>query len=241
MYRALGSLKNAQPTALLLTLMMLGLLNTSVSRAEEPSFALSAHGSLQAFRMKEPPRGSTSEIHLSAARCETESFQLVLSNRSSEALRDIRVSVAGLKGVTATVYAAAAIHMPKPGRSGGAPSDHYFDLLRPAGAEHIATGQFRPYWIDLRIGSRATAGVQRGHVTVVTPKSGARACRRTWDAAVAKSLAGGKDRSSYSVRSLAIGGRRARRGRTWPDFDRLPRASLSSGGGHLLAIANPAC
>lgn len=169
MYRVLGSLKNVQPTALLLTLMMLGLLNPSVSRAEEPSFALSAHGSLQAFRMKEPPLGSTSEIHLSAARCETESFQLVLSNRSSEALRDIRVSVAGLNDVTATVYAAAAIHMPKPGRSGGAPADHYFDLLRPAGAEHIATGQFRPYWIDLRIGSRATAGVQRGQVTVVTP------------------------------------------------------------------------
>lgn len=164
-----GFLKNTQSTTIPLTLVILGLLSASLARAGEPSFSVSAHDSLQTFRTEERPHGALSEIRLSAARCETESFQLVVANQSPQALRDIRVSVSGLKDVMATVYAAAAVHMPKPGRSGGAPPGHYFDLLRPAGGEDIAAGQFRPYWIDLKISSRATGGIQRGQVSVATP------------------------------------------------------------------------
>lgn len=169
MCRFRGFLENTQSTTIPLTLVMLGLLSPSAAQAEERPFVATAHDSLQTFRTEERPRGASSEIRLSAARCETESFQLVVANRSPQALPDIRVSISGLKDVMATVYAAAAVHMPKPGRSGGAPPGHYFDLLRPAGGEDIAAGQFRPYWVDLKIGSRATAGVQRGQVSVATP------------------------------------------------------------------------
>lgn len=163
-----GLRNSTHSTTIPLALVMFGLLSASVAQAGEPSFSLSAHDSLQTFRTEEPPRGALSEIRLSAAHCESESFQLVVSNRSSQALRDIRVTISGLKDVTATVYAAAAVHMPKPGRSGGAPAGHYFDLLRPAGGEDLAAGLFRPYWIDLKIGSCAAAGVQRGQVSVAT-------------------------------------------------------------------------
>jgi len=141
-----------------------------VTIAGEPRSGLvvTAHSSLQAFRVEDPPRGESSPIRLSAARGETESFQLALENRSPGVVRDIRIVVSGLTGVDARVFATSAVNVAKPGRSSGAPVGHYFDLLRPIGGEVIASGEYRPYWIDLRAASDATPGVRDGQVTVST-------------------------------------------------------------------------
>jgi hypothetical protein len=146
----------------------LGLVGAPMTWAQTPAFTATAHGSLETFRVEESPRDGAASIRLSAARGETESFQLVLTNRSAEALRDIRISVSGLTDVAATAFAAAAVHMPKPGRTGGAPAGHYFDLLRPVGGETIAPGQYRPYWIDLKVAATAAPGMRDGQVTVTT-------------------------------------------------------------------------
>lgn len=146
----------------------LGLFGSSMAWAQTPAFTATAHSSLQTFRAEDSPGDGASAIRLSAARGETESFQLVLTNRSSEALRDIRISVSGLTDVAATAFVAAAVNMPKPGRTGGAPAGHYFDLLRPVGGESIAPGQYRPYWIDLKVAATAAPGPRDGHVTMTT-------------------------------------------------------------------------
>lgn len=99
-----------------LAVLSLGLVGTPMTWAQTPAFTATAHGSLETFRAEESPRDGAASIRLSAARGETESFQLALTNRSAEALRDIRISVSGLNDVAATAFAAAAVHMPKPGR-----------------------------------------------------------------------------------------------------------------------------
>jgi hypothetical protein len=109
----------------------LGLVGAPMTWAQTPAFTATAHGSLETFRAEESPRDGAASIRLSAARGETESFQLVLTNRSAEALRDIRISVSGLNDVAATAFAAAAVHMPKPGRTGGAPGRRRNDRPGP--------------------------------------------------------------------------------------------------------------
>lgn len=144
------------------------LLGAATTRAQTPAFSVTAHSSLQTFRVEESPRGALSEIRLSAARDETESFQLALANRSPQVLRDIHVTVSGLSDVAATLFAAAAVNVAKPGRTGGATAGHYFDLLRPAGGERIEAGKYAPYWIDLKVASRAAPGVRHGQVSVTS-------------------------------------------------------------------------
>lgn len=149
--------------------LLLVLLGASTVRAEVPGVRVTAHSSLHTFRAEETPSGGETAVRLAAARGETESFQLAVVNRSSETLRDIHVSVAGLGDVVAKVFAAGAVQLAKPGRSGGAPAGHYFDLLRPAGGETIEPGKYLPYWIDLKVPAGAAPGVRRGRVAVSTP------------------------------------------------------------------------
>lgn len=139
-------------------------------RAQEPAIVLTAHSSLQTFRAGESPRDALAAIRLSAALGEAESFQLALLNRSTQELNPIRIAISGLDGVRATIYAAAATQVAKPGRSGGMPAGRYFDLLRPAGAESVAAGQYQPYWIDLQVDETAPCGLQNGLVQVTTPQ-----------------------------------------------------------------------
>jgi hypothetical protein len=162
----LGGMGTAMAAIRNVAVALLGLLIPATTQGAGPALGVTAHSSLQTFRVEESPRGAMGQIRLSAARCETESFQLVLSNRSRQALRDVRVTVSGLIDVAATVFAAAAVHVAKPGRTGGASAGQYFDLLRPAGGESIAPGQYQPYWIDLKVGSRAAPGVREGRVSV---------------------------------------------------------------------------
>jgi hypothetical protein len=151
-----------------IAMVVFGLLVAATVRAEGPAVRVTAHSSLQTFRAEEAPSGAVSEIRLSAARGEAESFQLAVANGSPQALRDIRVTVSGLGDVAATVYAEAAVQVAKPGRSGGAPAGHYFDLLRPAGSESIEPGKYQPYWIDLKVADGAAAGVREGRVSVAS-------------------------------------------------------------------------
>jgi hypothetical protein len=144
------------------------LLRAANAWAEGPTFAVSAHGSLETFRTEESPRGVLREVRLSAAQGETESFQVAITHRAAQPLRDVRVTVTGLGDVAATVFAAGAVHVPKPGRTGGMQAGHYFDLLRPAGVESIEPGKYALYWIDLKIPTGATPGVRRGRVSVST-------------------------------------------------------------------------
>jgi hypothetical protein len=141
-------------------------LATAPLHAATPPFDVSAHDTLQAFRTEEPPRNGLGEIRLSAARGETECFQLAVTNRSAEALCDVRVTVSGLGDVKPAVFAAAPVHLAKPGRSGGMPAGHYFDLLRPAGGESIEPQKYLVYWIDLKTPAGAASGVRQGQVRV---------------------------------------------------------------------------
>ena len=136
--------------------------------AQAPTFNVTAHSALETFRAEELPRGDAREIRLSAAGGETESFQLAVVNRSPETLRDIRIAVSGPTGVSATAYVAGAVNVAKPGRSGGAPPGRYFDLLRPIGGERVPSGQYLPYWIDLKVDAAAPPGPQNGQVRVTT-------------------------------------------------------------------------
>jgi len=138
----------------------------AVAYAAAPPFDVSAHDALQTFRTEEPPRNGRGEIRLSAARGETESFQLAVTNGFSETLRDLRVAVSGLGDVKVTVLAAAPVHLAKPGRSGGTPAGHYFDLLRPAGGESVERQKYLVYWIDLKVPAGAAPGVREGQVRV---------------------------------------------------------------------------
>lgn len=141
---------------------------TAALPASANDFSVGAHSSMATFRQEETPPAGQAAIVLSAARGESESFQLVVKNDGSQPLGDVRIEVAGLRGVEVAVYAQAAVHVPTPGRSGGAKPGHYFDLLRPLGNEAIAAGAFGPYWIDLKVLPDAAPGRQEGQVTVVT-------------------------------------------------------------------------
>jgi hypothetical protein len=130
---------------------------------------VTAYDSLCTLREGATAAGGTGAVAISAALGETEGFQIVVANASPEALRDIRVSVAGLAGVEVTIYAAASVAVDQPGRSTGAVPGRYYDLLRPAGWESVAPGQSQPYWVDLRVpGSGVAPGRYQGAVTVVT-------------------------------------------------------------------------
>lgn len=144
------------------------LLAGPIVRAQTAPFTTTAYSSLQTFRVGEIPPGGADLIRLSAARGETESFQLLLANRSRETLRDIRVSVTGLNGVETLVFSAGAVKVAKPGRTTAAPSGRYFDLLRTAGTEKVAGGECCPYWIDLKVPPSAVPGERIGQVTVTT-------------------------------------------------------------------------
>ena len=131
------------------------------------AFTVTAFDSLHTFREDAPPEGGQASVALSAARGETESFQVVVTNRSQDELREVRVTLAGLPGVESTLYAAGSILLEKPGKSGGAPAGRYFDLLRPAGWETISPGAHRPYWVDLRVPAQGMrAGVHQGSLVV---------------------------------------------------------------------------
>ncbi len=108
-------------------------------------------------------------MRLSVAAGETEGFQLVVRNLSHEELKGIRVSVSGLSNVRASIYAAGSVKVENPGRSTNAAPGRYFDLLRPAGWESITAGEFRPYWIDLKVPVR---GVNPGVVCNMVPGTG---------------------------------------------------------------------
>lgn len=138
-------------------------------RAQAQAVSVTAHGSLQVFRVDEQPGGGLDFIRLSAAGGETESFQLAVLNRSPQDLGNIRIAISGLTGVRTTTYAAAATNVAKPGRSGGMRAGRYFDLLRPAGTESVPAGQYLPYWIDLKVDDDAPSGLQNGQVHVTTP------------------------------------------------------------------------
>lgn len=145
-----------------------GLSGISTTWAQTPAFTITAHSSLQTFLVEESPRDGERSVNLTAARRETESFQLVVANHSNEPLEGIRISISGLTDVEVKSFAAAAVNVPKPGRSGDARPGHYFDLLRPVGGETVASGQYRPYWIDLNVPVTAAAGQREGQVTVST-------------------------------------------------------------------------
>lgn len=147
---------------------VLGWFGTPFACAQTQAFSVTAHSSLQTFRAEESPQGALDLIRLSAAGGETESFQLALVNRSPASLHDIRIAVAGLAGIEATVFAEAPVRVVKPGRSGGASPGRYFDLLRPAGEEGVAAGEYRPYWIDLKVSPTASSGLREGRVSVTT-------------------------------------------------------------------------
>ncbi len=159
--------KNRPATAaLFVAAFALPCLGLGDARAQSPAFTASAHSSLETFRTENPPAPGQDSIRLSAARGETESFQLILTPRTAEALRDIRISVSGLGDVEPKIYAASAIHVTTPSRSSGAKAGHVFDLLRPPGGEAIASGGFRPYWIDLNVPPNSVAGERVGAVTI---------------------------------------------------------------------------
>ncbi len=148
---------------------VLGLLGASVAWAQTSPLSVTVYSSMQTFRVGEIPPGGTNSIRLSAARGETESFQLALANRSGDTLRNIRISVSGMAGVETAVFAANAVNVTKPGRTGVAVAGRYFDLLRPVGGETVARGEYRPYWVDLKVGPSAAPGERIGQVTVTTP------------------------------------------------------------------------
>jgi hypothetical protein len=139
---------------------------TAPVRAATAPFDVSAYDTLHTFRTEEPPRDGWGEIRLSAARGETESFQLAVANRSAHALRDVRVTVSGLGDAKPVVFAAAPVHLAKPGRSGGMPAGHYFDLLRPAGGESVEPQEYLVYWVDVKVPAGAAPGVREGQVRV---------------------------------------------------------------------------
>ena len=137
--------------------------------ARQSGFSLAAYDSLCTWREGSAPAGGASTVEISAALGETEGFQIILANASAETLRDLRVSVSGLAGVEVTIYAVGSVRIGTPGRSTEALPGRYYDLLRPAGWESVAPGQFQPYWIDLRVPDRGVApGRYRGAVSVAS-------------------------------------------------------------------------
>lgn len=160
--------KNRFATALFVAAFALPCLDPVDASAQSPAFTASAHSSLETFRVENPPALGQDTVSLSAARGETESFQLILTPCNGEALRDIRISVSGLGEIEPKIFSASAVHVTTPSRSSGAKEGHFFDLLRPIDGESIAAGAFRPYWIDLNVPPNSVAGERVGAVTITT-------------------------------------------------------------------------
>jgi hypothetical protein len=115
---------------------------------------------------QDDPPGDTTGVRLSAARNETESFQVVV-RAGTEALRNVTVQVsdlvqetgARLGGDRVTLFRVAYVNLPARGRN-------YPDALPPFAPCAVPAAQNQPVWIDVAVPVEAAPGIYRGTVTV---------------------------------------------------------------------------
>ena len=142
---------------LIVSLFSLGFASTAWAAS---AFSVAAFDSLRTFRAEEKPTDGKPHIMIEAARGETESFQVAVSNHTNATLSDLTVVAEGLPGQV-EIYASGSVLVDKPGRSTGAVPGRYFDLLRPVGWESIAPGEYMPYWVDVHVLEDTAPGPMR--------------------------------------------------------------------------------
>ena len=169
---------------LIVSLFSLGFASTAWAAS---AFSVAAFDSLRTFRAEEKPTDGKPHIMIEAARGETESFQVAVSNHTNATLSDLTVVAEGLPGQV-EIYASGSVLVDKPGRSTGAVPGRYFDLLRPVGWESIAPGEYMPYWVDVHVPEDTAPGLYEGRVTVMAGGQSASVSvsLRVWDFSLPK-------------------------------------------------------
>jgi hypothetical protein len=115
---------------------------------------------------QDDPPGGTAGVRLTAARQETESFQVVI-RAGAEPLRKVAVQVSDLRQETGArlsadclaLFRVAYVFLPARNRN-------HPDALPPFTPCDVPAGQNQPVWIDLAVPREAAPGIYRGTVTV---------------------------------------------------------------------------
>lgn len=121
------------------------------------------------FKEQAPPQRKTEKISIFAGKNEWEPFQVVF--RSSSDLPDFSIKVSDLKGPSVIpskivdIYKVEYVPITIPTDPDGTPGDYPDPLIKLNGAVHLEGGRNHPFWLELRIPSKAEPGLYKGELS----------------------------------------------------------------------------